>query len=117
MRRRARSRVRTLVATAGGIARLFGWLYVVVLVPALLVVGFLVVRDAVTGGDVVRSLQMLPLAMIWPLAAVALRGDGTPPLGFPLNLLVLAAAVAFVLTGWAVLVRVARDLVRWRAAR
>jgi hypothetical protein len=97
--------------------RLFGWLYVVVLVPALVVAGYLVVREAAAGGDVLRSLHLFPLAMIWPLAAVALRSDAALALTFPLNALVLIASVAFVITGWTVLIRVVRDLIRWRAAR
>jgi hypothetical protein len=117
IRRRVRSRLATLVQTSGGIERLFGWLYVVVLVPTLLVVTYLVIREALSGGEVLRSLHMFPLAMIWPLAAVALRSEGALALGFPLNALVLVASVAFVITGWAVLIRVVRDVVRWRAAR
>jgi hypothetical protein len=110
-----KSRFASLLQVAAGIGRLFGWVYVVVLIPALLVVGYLVVREALGGGDVLRSLHMFALAMIWPLAAVALRSEGA--LGFPLNVLVLAASVAFVLTGWAVLIRVVQHVVRWRSAR
>jgi hypothetical protein len=117
IRRRVKSRFASLLQVAAGIGRLFGWVYVVVLVPALLVVGYLVVREALGGGDVLRSLHMFALAMIWPLAAVALRSEGALALGFPLNVLVLAASVAFVLTGWAVLIRVVQHVVRWRSAR
>jgi hypothetical protein len=92
--------------------RLFGWLYVAVLVPAVLIAGYLVVRDAAAGGDVSGSLHLVPLAMIWPVAAVALRSDSALALGFPLNALVLVGSVTLVLLGWAVLIRAVRILVR-----
>jgi hypothetical protein len=117
MRRRIRSRASTVLKTTGDVVRLFGWLYLAVLVPALAVVSYLVVREAATGGDVLHSLHMFPLAMIWPVAAIALRSDATLALTFPLNALVLVGAVALVLTGWSVLIRLVRDLIRLRAAR
>jgi hypothetical protein len=55
--------------------------------------------------------------MIWPVAAIALRGDSTLALGFPLNALALVGSVAFVLLGWTVLARAVRTVWRWRAAR
>jgi hypothetical protein len=117
IRRRLKSRFAAFVTTTGDVVRLFGWLYVVVLVPALLSATYLVIREATAGGDVLGSLHMLPLAMIWPLAAVALRREGTLALTFPLNVVVLIASVAFVIIGWTVLIRVVRDFIRWRAAR
>jgi hypothetical protein len=116
-RRRVTSRVATFVKTAGGVVRLFGWVYVAVLVPALLIAGYLVVRDAATGGDVAESLRLVPFAIIWPVAALALRGDSTLALGFPLNALALVGSVALVLLGWTVLARAVRTVLRWRAAR
>ena len=107
----------SLLEAAGGVVRLFGWLYVAVLVPALLIVVYLVVREALAGGDVLRSLQMFPLAMIWPLAAIALRSDSALALRFPLNAVALVGSVALVITGWAVLIRLVRNVLRWRAAR
>jgi hypothetical protein len=98
-----------LMKTAGGVVRLFGWLYVAVLVPALLIAGYLVVRDATAGGDVSGSLRLVPLAMIWPIAAIAMRGDSALALGFPLNALALVGSVALVLLGWSVLVRAVYD--------
>ena len=115
MRRRLKTRSTTVVKTAGDIVRLFGWLYLAVLIPTLLVVGYLVVREATAGGEVRRSLHMCPLAMIWPLAAVALRGEGAPALEFPLNAVVLVGSVALVITGWTVLIRIVRDVIRRRA--
>jgi hypothetical protein len=97
--------------------RLFGWLYVAVLVPVLVVVTVLALHRAMSGGDVAGSLQMLPLAFIWPLAAVALHGEGAGSLAFPFNILVLLVCMAFVLSGWTVLIWAVRDLVRWHAAR
>jgi hypothetical protein len=97
--------------------RLFGWLYVAVLVPVLLVVTVLAIRRAMSGGDVAGSLQMVPLAVIWPLAAVALHAERAAALAFPLNILVLLVCTAFVMSGWTVLIWAVRDLVRWRAAR
>ena len=94
--------------------RLFGWLYVAVLVPALLLATFFVIREATAGGDVLRSLHVFPLAMIWPLAAVALRSEGAFTLTFPFNALVLVASVALVIVGWTVLIRLVRDFLRWR---
>ena len=94
--------------------RLFGWLYVAVLVPALLVAVYLVVRDAVTGSEISGSLQLVPMAMIWPVAAIALRSDSALALGFPLNALALLGSVALVLLGWTVLARAVVSLVRWR---
>jgi hypothetical protein len=117
LRRRLKSRFTELAKTTGGVVRLFGWLYLAVLVPALLVVAYFVVRAAIGDGDVLRSLQLVPLAMIWPLAALALRSDDTLALAFPLNAVVLVGAVALVITGWTVLIRVVRDVIRWRAAR
>jgi hypothetical protein len=114
LQRRLRSKVVGLGGTIVEVARLFGWLYVVVLVPALLVATYLVVRSATSGGDVLRSLHLFPLAMIWPLAAVALRSEGAFSLTFPLNALALVAAVAFVIVGWTVLIRLGRDVFRWR---
>ena len=105
------------MTTAGGVVRLFGWLYVAVLVPTLLIAGSLIVRDAAAGGDVSGSLHLVPLAMIWPVAAIALRSDSALALGFPLNALVLVGSVTLVLLGWGVLIRAVRTLVRWRAAR
>lgn len=117
IRRIARSRGAAFLEAAGGVVRLFGWLYVAVLVPALLVVTYLVVREALAGGDVVGSLHMVPLAMIWPLAALALRSDTALALRFPLNAVALVGSVALVITGWTVLIRFVRNLIRWRAAR
>jgi hypothetical protein len=117
IRRVARSRGTALLEAAGGVLRLFGWLYVAVLIPALLVVTSLVVRDALAGGDVIGSLHMFPLAMIWPLAALALRSDTALALRFPLNAIALLGSVALVITGWTVLIRFVRSLIRWRAAR
>jgi len=117
IRRVARSRAASLLEAAGGVVRLFGWLYVAVLIPALLVVTYLVVRAALAGGDVVGSLHMFPLAMIWPLAALALRSDTALALRFPLNAIALVGSVALVITGWTVLIRFVRNLIRWRAAR
>jgi hypothetical protein len=111
-RRRLTSRLAALLKTAGGVVRLFGWLYVAVLVPALLIAGYLVIRDATAGADVSGSLYLVPLAMIWPVAAIALRGDSALALGFPLNALVLVGTVALVLLGWTVLFRAVRDLRR-----
>jgi len=117
LRRRLRARAITLMQTAGGVVRLFGWLYVAVLVPALVIAGYLIVRDATGGGDVSRSLGLVPLVMIWPVAAIALRSDSALALGFPLNALVLVGSIGLVLLGWAVLLRAVRNLFRWRAAR
>jgi hypothetical protein len=114
MRRRLKSQLAGFLKTTGDVVRLFGWLYVVVLVPTLLVAIYFVIRAATSGGDVLRSLHMFPLAMIWPLAAVALRSDGAFSLTFPLNALVLVASVALVIVGWTVLLRVVRDFIRWR---
>lgn len=111
-RRRMSSRLTALLKTAGGVVGLFGWLYVAVLVPALLIAGYLVVRDAAIGDDVSRSLHLVPLAMIWPVAAIALRGDSALALGFPLNALALVGSIALVLLGWTVLLRAVRTLVR-----
>ena len=111
-RRRLTSRHVTRMQTAGGVVRLFGWLYVAVLVPALLVAGYLVVRDAAAGADVSGSLVLVPLAMIWPIAAIAMRGDSALALGFPLNGLALLGSVALVLLGWTVLIRAVRSFMR-----
>lgn len=119
--RRLRSRVKTrtaaLLRTPRDMVRLFGWLYVAVLVPVLVVVTVLALHRAMSGGDVTGSLQMLPLALIWPLAAVALHGQGPGSLAFPLNILVLLVCMVFVISGWTVLIWAVRDLVRWHAAR
>ena len=117
LRRRVRARATALMQTAGGVVQLFGWLYVAVLVPALVIAGYLVVRDATAGGDVSRSLHLVPLVMIWPVAAIALRSDSALALGFPLNALVLVGSIGLVLLGWAVLLRAVLNLFRWRAAR
>jgi hypothetical protein len=113
-RRHLTARLAALITTAGGVVRLFGWLYVAVLVPALLIAGYLIVRDATAGGDVSGSWHLVPLAMIWPVAAIALRGDSALALGFPLNALALVGSVALVLLGWTVLIRAVRAVVRWR---
>lgn len=117
VRRVVKPRVGVLLQTAAGAVRLVGWLYVAVLIPALLIVSYLVVREVAAGGEVLRSLRMLALVMIWPLAAIALRGDAALALRFPMNAVVLVGSVAFVITGWAVLIRFVRGLVRSRAAR
>jgi hypothetical protein len=109
-RRRFTSWMAALMASAGGVVRLFGWLYVAVLVPALVISGYLVVRDAAAGAGVTRSLHLVPLAIIWPVAALGLRSESGLALAFPLNALVLAGSVAFVLLGWAVLIRAVRNL-------
>lgn len=114
-RRRLTSRVATMLQTAGGIVRIFGWVYVAVLVPALLVSVYLVVRDVAAGADVSGSLQLVPMAMIWPVAALALRSDSALALAFPLNALALLGSVALVLLGWTVLARAVLSLIRWRA--
>lgn len=114
-RRRLTSRLAMILQTAGGVVRIFGWVYVAVLVPALLVSLYLVVRDAAAGADVSGSLQLVPMAMIWPVAAIALRSDSALALGFPLNALALLGAVALVLLGWTVLARAVLSLMRWRA--
>lgn len=114
VRRRLKSRLVVFAKTTGDIVRLFGWLYVAVLVPALAVATYLVIREATAGGDVLRSLHMFPLAMIWPLAAVALRSEGALALTFPLNAVALVGSVAFVITGWTVLIRLVRTFIRWR---
>lgn len=113
-RRRLKSRLATFLQTAGGVVRLFGWVYVAVLVPALLVSIYLVVRDAAAGGDVAGSLQLVPMAVIWPVAAIALRSDSALALGFPLNALALLGSVALVLLGWTVLARAVLSVLRWR---
>lgn len=117
LRRRVRAWFTALAKTAGGVVRIFGWLYIAVLVPALAVTSYLAVRDASAGGDVWRSLQLVPLAMIWPIAALALRREGAMALPFPLNAAVLVGSVSLVLLGWTVLIRAVRDVFRWRAAR
>ena len=117
LRRQIRAWFLTLARTVGGIVQIFGWLYVAVLVPALVVTGYLAVREASAGGDVWRSLHLVPLAMIWPIAAIALRREGAMALPFPLNAALLLGAVSLVLLGWTVLIRAVRDVVRWRAAR
>jgi hypothetical protein len=55
------------------------------------------------------------MAMIWPVAAIALRSDSALALGFPLNALALLGSVALVLLGWTVLARAVLSLMRWRA--
>ena len=110
LRRQVRAWFSAVARTAGGIVRIFGWLYIAVLVPALAVTGYLAVREASAGGDVWRSLHLVPLAMIWPLAAIALRRDGAMTLPFPLNAVLLVGAVSLVLLGWTVLVGAIRDL-------
>jgi hypothetical protein len=117
VRRTVRSRAAALVQAAAGVARLFGWLYVAVLVPALLVVSYLVIREALAGGEILKSLHLFPLAMIWPLAAIALRSDTALALRFPLNAVVLVGSVALVLTGWTVLINFVRSLARGRPHR
>jgi hypothetical protein len=117
LRRQARAWLAAVARTAGGIVQLFGWLYVAVLVPTLLVTGYLAVRDASAGGDVWRSLHFVPLAMIWPVAALALRREDAMPLPFPLNAVLLVGAVSLVLLGWTVLIRAVRQVFRWRTAR
>jgi hypothetical protein len=112
-RRRLTSWFAALVSSAGGVVRLFGWLYIAVLVPALVISGYLIVRDATTGAGVTGSLHLVPLAIIWPVAALALRSESGLALTFPLNAVVLAGSVAFVLLGWAVLIRAVRNLFRW----
>ena len=114
-RRRLTSRVATMLQTAGGMVRIFGWVYVAVLVPSLLVSVYLVVRDVAAGADVSGSLPLVPMAMIWPVAALALRSDSALALGFPLNALALLGSVALVLLGWTVLARAVLSLIRWRA--
>lgn len=114
IRRRLKSRLSSFAKTSGDLVRLFGWLYVAVLVPTLVIATFLLIREATVGGDVLRSLHMFPLAMIWPLAAVALRSEGAFALTFPFNALVLVGSVALVIVGWTVLIRVVRDFIRWR---
>ena len=113
-RRRLKARLTTFLNTAGGVVRLFGWVYVAVLVPALLVSVYLVLRDAAAGADVSGSLELVPMAMIWPVAAIALRSDSALALGFPLNALALLGSVALVLVGWTVLARAVLSLMRWR---
>ena len=103
-----------MLQTAGGVVRIFGWVYVAVLVPALLISIYLVVRDAVAGADLSHSLRLLPMAVIWPVAAIALRSDSALALGFPLNALALLGSVALVLLGWTVLARAVLSLMRWR---
>ena len=115
LRRQVRAWFSAVARTAGGIVRIFGWLYIAVLVPALAVTGYLAVREASAGGDVWRSLHLVPLAMIWPLAAIALRRDGAMALPFPLNAALLVGAVSLVLLGWTVLVGAIRDLFHRRA--
>jgi hypothetical protein len=117
LRRRVRAWFAALTRTAGGIVRIFGWLYIAVLVPALVVTGYLAVREASVGGDVWRSLHLVPLAMIWPIAAIALRREGALTLPFPLNAVLLLGAVSLVLLGWTVVIRAVRNVFRWRAAR
>jgi hypothetical protein len=104
-----------MLQTAGGMVRIFGWVYVAVLVPALLISVYLVVRDVAAGADASGSLQLVPMAMIWPVAALALRSDSALALGFPLNALALLGSVALVLLGWTVLARAVLSLIRWRA--
>lgn len=116
-RRVVKPRVAALLYAAAGVVRLFGWLYVAVLVPAVLAVGYLVVRDAVHGGEIAPSLQLFPLVMIWPVAAIALRSDETLALRFPLNAVVLVGSVAFVIIGWSVVVGFVRGLLRARGSR
>ena len=117
LRRRVRAWFSAVATTVGGVVRIFGWLYIAVLVPALAVTGYLAVRDASAGGDVWRSLHLVPLAMIWPIAAIALRREGAMALPFPLNAVLLVGSVSLVLLGWTVLIRAVRSLFRWRAAR
>jgi len=117
LRNRVRNKATALLRTPRDLVRLFGWLYVAVLVPVLVIVTVLALHRAMSGGDVVGSLQMLPLALIWPLAAVALHAEGAGALTFPLNILVLLVCTAFVISGWTVLIWAVRDLVRWHAAR
>jgi hypothetical protein len=117
LRRQARAWFLAVARTAGGIVRIFGWLYIAVLVPALVVSGYLAVREASAGGDVWRSLYLVPLAMIWPIAAIALRREGPMTLPFPLNAVLLLGAVSLVLLGWTVVIRAVRNVFRWRAAR
>lgn len=117
LRARLRSRMRPRLAPLRrapiDLVRVFGWLYVAVLVPVLLVVGYLVARTLMVGGDVGGSLHMFPLAIIWPLAAVARRAETATELAFPLNVFVLAICAAFVICGWTVLIWTIRDLSRW----
>ncbi|HEX3179208.1 MAG TPA: hypothetical protein VHZ49_21210 [Methylomirabilota bacterium] len=117
LRNRVRSRASALLGGPSLVARLFGWLYVAVLVPVVFVVTILAIRAAMAGGDVTGTLRMLPLALIWPLAALALHGDTAAALAFPVNVLVLGVCTAFVLSGWTVLIFAVRDLVRWHTAR
>ena len=112
LRRRLCARLAVLLQTAAGVVRLFGWLYVAVLVPALLIAGYLVARDVSHGGDVWHSLPALALALIWPVAAIALRSENALALGFPLNALALAGSVGLVLLGWSVVLRALRNLIR-----
>jgi hypothetical protein len=112
LRRRVRAWIATLGRTAGGFVRIFGWLYIAVLVPALMIGVYLAVRDARAGGDVWRSLQLVPLALIWPIAAIALRRDGAMTLTFPLNAVLLVGSVSLVLLGWTVMIRGIRNLFR-----
>ena len=117
LRSRLASRGSRLLGTPRELARLVGWLYVAVLVPVVFVLSILAIRAAMAGGDVGGTLRMMPLALIWPLAALALHGETSASLVFPLNVLVLAICTAFVLSGWTVLIFAVRDLVRWHTAR
>ena len=49
--------------------------------------------------------------------SIALRSDSALALRFPLNAVALVGSVALVITGWAVLIRLVRNVLRWRAAR
>jgi hypothetical protein len=116
-KRRLRAIVTVPLRAARDVVRLVGWLYVVVFLSALLVVSYLAIRQMMNGGDVVEALRMLPLALIWPLAALFRHGDRVGALDFPANVIVLVVCVAFIITGWTVLILAVRDLVRWRGAR
>jgi hypothetical protein len=111
----ARRRAAALIHTAGDVARAFGWMYVTVLAIALLILGYLLTRDVMGGREVAERLIMVPLAFIWPLAALTmLRGQGAAGLTFPMNVIVLAVCTGFIINGWTVLILAVRDLFRWR---
>lgn len=103
------------MASARGIARFFGWLYLVLFVPAFLLALYSIGEALVRRGDVVDALYGIPIAILWPLMAVSiLRGHGGPPIPFPVNVAFQIVIVAWAICGWTVLVLAIRDLVRRR---
>ena len=92
-----------------------GWTYVVGLFLVLLLVAWEAISSGLKYGLGWDSLGFLPLAIVWPLAIVALGGGhGSAPMSFWARVILLPLVSVWIALGWWAMISTYRRLIKQR---